>query len=129
MGGLVGKMRLASMTQLTSTEAETVEDRPEVVQRVQTALDEIRKQFAGGEREDKNVPSAVLPGPEDDQSVVLRRHLNTYLDMMSQRSLFLGNVDANRIEHRGESIARYRSDFAVLDRYKGHKLVSGSSGQ
>jgi GAF domain-containing protein len=94
LGGLVGKMRLASMAQLTSTEAETVEDRPELVLRVQTALDEIRKQFAGAEREDRNAPSAVQPGLDDDQSLVLRRHLNTYLDMMSQRSLFLGNVDA-----------------------------------
>ena len=94
LGGLVAKMRLASMAQLTSMEAETVEDRPELVSRVQNALDEIRKQFAGGEREDKNAPSAVQPRPDDDQSLVLRRHLNTYLDMMSQRSLFLGNVDA-----------------------------------
>jgi hypothetical protein len=94
LGGLVAKMRLASMAQLTSMEAETVEDRSELVSRVQNALDEIRKQFAGGEREDKNVPSAVQPRPDDDQSLVLRRHLNTYLDMMSQRSLFLGNVDS-----------------------------------
>lgn len=94
MGGLVAKMRLASMAQLTSMEAQSLEDRPELVARVQTALDEIRKQSAGAEREDKNVPSAVLAGADDDQSVVLRRHLDTYLDMMSQRSLFLGNVDA-----------------------------------
>ena len=51
------------------------------------------------------------------------------IDYLSTASAFLGNVDAARIEHRGESIARYRADFAVLDRYKGHKLVSGSSGQ
>jgi hypothetical protein len=93
-GGLVARMRLASMAQLTSVEAETQEDRPEVIIRVQTALDEIRKQFAAAEREDKSMPSAVQANPGDDQSKVLRRHLNTYLDMMSQRSLFLGNVDA-----------------------------------
>jgi hypothetical protein len=93
-GGLVARMRLASMAQLTSVEAETQEDRPEVILRVQTALDEIRKQFAAAEREDKGVPSVVTANPADDQSKILRRHLNTYLDMMSQRSLFLGNVDA-----------------------------------
>jgi GAF domain-containing protein len=95
LGGLVARMRLASMAQLTSMEAETLEDRPDVVQRVQTALDEIRKQFAGGDRDDKAAPSAVAAtGGGDEQSKVLRRHLNAYLDMMSQRSLFLGNVDA-----------------------------------
>ena len=51
------------------------------------------------------------------------------IDYLSTASAFLGNVDAGKIEIRGESIVRYRSDFAVLDRYKGHKLVSGSSGQ
>jgi len=94
LGGLVARMRLASMAQLTSMEAETLEDRPEVVTRVQTALDEIRKQFATADREDKGTTSAVQPRPGDDQSQVLRRHLTTYLDMMSQRSLFLGDVDA-----------------------------------
>jgi len=94
LGGLVARMRLASMAQLTSMEAETSEDKPEVVARVHAALEEIRKQFAGAEREDKGAPSAVQLGPEDDQSQVLRRHLTTYLDVMSQRSLFLGNVEA-----------------------------------
>jgi GAF domain-containing protein len=94
LGGLVARMRLASMAQLTSMEAETTEDKPEVLARVQTALEEIRKQFAGAEREDKAAPSALQPGSDDQQSRLLRRHLATYLDVMSQRSLFLGNVDA-----------------------------------
>lgn len=92
MGGLVARMRLASMGQLTSVEAATTEDGPEVVQRVQAALDELRKQFPGAERDDRAAPSAPQSGA-DDATLVLRRHLNTYLDMMSQRSLFLGHVD------------------------------------
>lgn len=94
LGGLVARMRLASVAQLTSTEAETLEDRPEIVQRVQTAFDEIRKQFVSGDRDEKAAPSVVQLRNGDDQSHVLRRHLTTYLDMMSQRSLFLGDVDA-----------------------------------
>ncbi len=95
IGGLVARMRLASMAQLTSVEAETQEDRPEVVLRVNTALDEIRRQFASADREEKAAPSVVQAGGGgEDLSKILRRHLNTYLDMMSQRSLFLGNVDA-----------------------------------
>ena len=91
MGGLVARIRLASMGQLTSVEAATTEDRPEVVQRVQAALGELRKQFPNAEREDRAAPAAPQTGTDDAQ--VLRRHLNTYLDMMSQRSLFLGHVD------------------------------------
>jgi len=94
LGGLVARMRLASVAQLTSTEAETVEDRPEIVQRVQTAFDEVKKQFQAGDRDEKAAPSVVQLRGGDDQSHVLRRHLTTYLDMMSQRSLFLGDVDA-----------------------------------
>ena len=51
------------------------------------------------------------------------------IEYLSAAAAFLGNVDANRIEHRGESIERYRSDFAVLEMYKGRKLASGSAGQ
>ena len=91
IGGLVARMRLASMGQLTSVEAATTEDRPEVVQRVQTALGELRKQFPNAEREERSTPAAPESGVDDAQA--LRRHLNTYLDMMSQRSLFLGHVD------------------------------------
>jgi transcriptional regulator with GAF, ATPase, and Fis domain len=94
LGGLVARMRLASLAQLTSTEAESHEDRPELVQRVQAALDEVKRQFPAGGREDKAAPSTVQVRAEDDHSHTLRRHLKTYLDMMSQRSLFLGDAQA-----------------------------------
>jgi GAF domain-containing protein len=101
IGGLVARMRLASFSQLTSTEAETIDDSPELVARVQHALDEIRKQFAAS-RDDKAAPSvAVRVG--DDQIHVLRRYMATYLDMMSQRSLFLGdtNTTVRRVNEAG----------------------------
>jgi hypothetical protein len=59
VGGLVARMRLASLAQLTSMEAETIEDRPEVVQRVQAAFDEMKRQFPGASREEKAAPSVV----------------------------------------------------------------------
>lgn len=94
IGGLVARMRLASLSQITSMEAATVEDRTEVVQRVQSALEEVRKLFPSTARDDKAPPSVVQLTNGDAQSQVLRRHLQTYLDMMSQRSLFLGDADA-----------------------------------
>lgn len=94
LGGLVARMRLASLAQTTSMEAATVEDRPELVQRVQAALDEVRKQLPPPAREDKPVPAVAQPSSSEDQTRMLRRHLETYLDMMAQRSLFLGDADA-----------------------------------
>jgi GAF domain-containing protein len=104
VGGLVAKMRLASLVQVTSTEAETIEDRPELVTRVQQSLEEIRKQFSGL-RDDKPPQSMVVARAGDDQSQLLRRHLKTYLDMMSQRSLFLGDTTATvrRVTEAGSS--------------------------
>ena len=51
------------------------------------------------------------------------------LDYLSSASAFLGNLDTRRIEQRGESLARYQSDFAVPEMFKGRKLISGSTGQ
>ena len=39
-----------------------------------------------------------------------------YLSIASQ---FLGNIADNRVEQRGEPVARYRTRFDVLDRLKG----------
>jgi hypothetical protein len=94
IGGLVARMRLASLSQTTSMEAATVEDRSELVQKVQAALEEVRREFPSAARDEKAPPSVVQVTNGDAQSQVLRRHLQTYLDMMSQRSLFLGDADA-----------------------------------
>lgn len=93
IGGLVGKMRLASMAQVTSTEAGIVADRAELLDRTERALEALRVELG------KNGPSssagarevATAPGG-DAQAQALRRHLGTYLDLMSQRSVFLGDV-------------------------------------
>jgi hypothetical protein len=93
LGGLVARMRLASMSQVTSTEAGSVDDQPELVERVKKALDAVREQFAPGP--DKSAPARdVAPAASgDEQTRLLRRHLTTYLDLMAQRSLIEGDVD------------------------------------
>lgn len=93
LGGLVGRMRLASLSQVTSTEAQAVEDRPELVERVQKALDTLRREFAAGAKEAPAREVASAPAGED-QARLLRRHLTTYLDLMAQRSLFLGDAQS-----------------------------------
>jgi hypothetical protein len=95
LGGLVARMRLASTSQVTSTEAQSLEDKPELVERVQKALDALRTEFAPGAKGASARDVVAAPGGEE-QSRLLRRHLTTYLDLMAQRSLFLGDA-ANTI--------------------------------
>jgi len=93
MGGLVGKMRLASMAQVTSTEAAIVADRAELVERTERALEALRAEFGKGGPSSSTVAREVATAPLGDaQAQVLRRHLSTYLDLMAQRSLFLGDL-------------------------------------
>ena len=63
IGGLVARMRLASLAQVTSMEAETLEDQPDLVNRAQHALEEIRKQFAAA-RDEKPSPAPSPSGAE-----------------------------------------------------------------
>lgn len=103
VGGLVARMRLASLAHITSIEAETIEDSPELVARVEQALDEIRRQFLPL-REDKSAPQAVLRGG-DAQLDVLRRYTATYLELMTQRHLFLSDTlaTARRVNEAGST--------------------------
>jgi GAF domain-containing protein len=103
IGGLVARMRLASMSQVTSMEAEAIDDHPDRVARVQNALDEIRKQFATL-REEKPAPQVVVQ-TGDNQIDVLRRYMAAYLDLMAQRSLFLGDTTATvrRVNEAGST--------------------------
>lgn len=93
LGGLVAKMRLASMIQTTSTEAGSVEDDPERLERASKALERLRTQFAKVEKAaDLAVGRVEAPRYEGADVRGLRRHIATYLDLMAQRSLFLGDV-------------------------------------
>ena len=92
-GGLVAKMRLASLAQVTSAEAASVPDRPEVLARLESALKVIEIEFGSTSSEppvDGARVSAVLGA---DQSP-LRGYLQTHLELMTQRGLFLREVGA-----------------------------------
>ncbi len=94
VGGLVARMRLASLAQITSTEAATVEDKPDLVARVQRALESVRDEFSEAPRTQSS-PGAIAPAKSgDEQTRMLRRHLRTYVDLMAQRSLFVGDLQA-----------------------------------
>jgi hypothetical protein len=94
LGGLVARMRLASMAQITSTEAGVVGDRPDLLERMDRALEVLRGEFGKAPPESSTSPRQLIATAPagDDRTQVLRRHLSTYLDMMAQRSLFLGEA-------------------------------------
>jgi len=105
LGGLRAKIALAVESRVSSTEATGTPDTPELIQRLHTALARVRAM---------DVRSAAPVSPRIDQMVAptpnahpesssargtsaeeaLRRHQRTFLDLMTQRSLLLGNVDS-----------------------------------
>jgi transcriptional regulator with GAF, ATPase, and Fis domain len=91
-GGLVAKMRLASSAQLTSAEAAACEDTPEIIQRLERAIAPIRAENAAeARRSQPSIPPQLVP-TRDNEARILRAHLRTYLDLMTQRALFLSDL-------------------------------------
>jgi hypothetical protein len=89
IGGLVARMRLASLSQITSAEAATVEDRPELVRFAERALEDLRSEYAKGGPQ--SATGIVKPPPGDMRSQGLRRQLASCADLLAQRGLFLAN--------------------------------------
>lgn len=96
LGGLVAKLRLASLTQITSAEAATRADSPELTQKLEAALAAVRAEF-GSTRQGPAVSTSGEHGlfaavAKENES--LRRYLGSVADLFSQRSLFVGDVSA-----------------------------------
>ena len=97
MGGLVAKMRLASIAQITSTEAATLNDSPELIARLDAALGRIRGEFTLAPV--AKVATPVVSAPEASRAAASagdlpRRCMTTVADLIAQRSLFAGDLDA-----------------------------------
>jgi hypothetical protein len=95
IGGLVAQMRLASLAKLTSTEAGAVEDSPEVLRRLEEAVRRLRAQTHTRPEGQAAVgyEGTVVPMQSTNDEVrLLRRQLQTYVELMSQRSLLLGDI-------------------------------------
>lgn len=93
LAGIVGKMRLASMTRVTSTQAATIEDSPELLSRFEDALAKLRRDIGA---DAALAPSTPPPRPVSirptDEAQWLRKRLETVQDLLSQRWNFLGDV-------------------------------------
>jgi hypothetical protein len=101
MGGLAAKAQLAAQARITSTEAATVADSPEILSRLKAALADVRAQRAGQVALPTGGEGDVVPAGTDPREVItLRRQVRTVAELMSQRSLFLGDVNktARRVD-------------------------------
>lgn len=92
IGGLLGRMRLASIAQVTSTEASTAEDAPELITRLERALQELKREteLPDPRRSDSARGAPMRPGADDVR--LLRRHLATLVELTTQRGLFLTDL-------------------------------------
>lgn len=101
LGGLNAKIRLATMTRIASTQAELEPDSPATVERFTQALATIAKELGRKDAqgtEPRNTPSEMPAAPaRPDRAAAneerLRLHCRTTVDLLSQRSLFLGDVE------------------------------------
>lgn len=99
LAGLRGKIRLAVLSKTTSSEAASAADAPELLHRLETALQALRHEAANRElqRTELREPArrSGTPRPEVFAAAgeqTLRRYQRAFLELMTQRSLFLGDV-------------------------------------
>lgn len=95
IGGLVARVRLASVARVTSTEAEILPDEPVLLSRLDEAMMQVQRQFSSPPPSEQYQPGVVAKAPSDAaRTSLLRKHLSSCADLLAQRSLFLGDLDS-----------------------------------
>ncbi len=92
LGGLVGRMRLASISQITSTEASSTEDTPELLARLERALQQVKREGGNASPERGGASPALPARPIASDARILRRHLATFVELTTQRGTFLNDL-------------------------------------
>lgn len=90
LGGIPAKVRLASLARITSSEASALPDDPAVVARLKSALDKIRIEVA--RRPSGMYAPVTVPAGDLELGPKLRKQIECFVDLMSQRALMLGDV-------------------------------------
>ena len=83
-GGMIAKLRLAGHTRVTSAEANALEDTPALLALFEEGMADIRR--------DSRAPRETSAA-RGDATVSLRKQLQVFLDLMTQRALVLGVVE------------------------------------
>jgi len=93
LGGLAAKAQLAALARITSTEAATVNDTPDILSRLNSALTDVKAQRATRAVAPAGGEGDIVPASTDPREVItLRRQVRTLAELLSQRALFLGDV-------------------------------------
>lgn len=106
LGGVRGKVRLAVLTGISSTEAVSAPDGQAVVSRFEQALATVGREFAGS-----GAAGAVVGLPAGETPTAeLRRRIGLLVDLMSQRELFL--LDLAKATARATEVAAVALEVA-----------------
>lgn len=98
LGGIAAKAKLAALARLTSAEANSVDDKADVLKRLEEGLQKLRSERPPASSPDRESSKELEGVPVTVHSaspevISLRRHLQTYVDLMSQRGLFLSTLE------------------------------------
>lgn len=118
LGGLVAKMQLASRLSMTTTYANSIADTPELLGKFEQAIRQIRADLRPSSPSDRPLTPAQAPlAPASDVNA-LRRQIQVYVDLMTQRSLLLGELlgTARRVnEAAADTLGIERVSVWLLD--------------
>jgi hypothetical protein len=92
LGGLMARVRLAILTDLPSTQAQVVPDDPDTLRRFDEAFARLSQEFSHQTTHASQSQPLNAKHQDSAQSAqMLRRHIQVYLELMSQRSKFQGD--------------------------------------
>ncbi len=104
LGGIPAKVRLASLSRVTSAQAFAAKDDPELVARLEGALVKVRTEFqATGSSPPRGATPVSTPIARESSpsravdpivATRLRRHVETFVDLLSQRAVVMGDIDS-----------------------------------
>src|SRR5688572_13752658 len=93
LGGLRAKIRLSLLTKIPSTQADALPDSEENLKKFEESMVILTKEFSGSINDTHIMLDKIKPGESlIDMEKRLRNHISAFMDLMSQRSLFLGNI-------------------------------------
>jgi GAF domain-containing protein len=116
IAGIRGKIRLASLAKIISTEADTIIETPELIERLERSLQTVRLEFG---KTDSRARDDLRDGTGEQVVDTLRMHIGTILELISQRSVFLGDSKATfaRITEAAAAVLRVaRVSVWMIDR-------------
>lgn len=96
LGGLRAKIRLATLSHITSTEADSLSETPEIIARLERAMTFVQDEFGrSATSSSQRLQISRLSARVDDGAAgMLRRHIATFLELLTQRNLFFTDVKA-----------------------------------